>query len=137
MKKFTGNKAGTGGVVTFNNYNWVISIVLPHQPYFMDQPKGTFICLGYGLSCNRHGNHINKKMSDCTGQEILEEMCFHLGFTDRVDEIIKSAICIPTISPYVTSQFSPRIKTDRPKVVPNGSVNLACIGQSAGGGIHR
>lgn len=31
--------------------------------------------------------------------------------------------------PFITSQFMPRLKSDRPEVVPNGSTNLAFIGQ--------
>lgn len=31
--------------------------------------------------------------------------------------------------PYVTSQFMPRKISDRPKVIPDGCVNLAFIGQ--------
>ena len=31
--------------------------------------------------------------------------------------------------PYITSQFMPRKVSDRPKVVPDGCVNLAFIGQ--------
>ncbi|MCF6206588.1 MAG: oleate hydratase, partial [Sulfurovum sp.] len=31
--------------------------------------------------------------------------------------------------PYITSQFMPRLKTDRPEVVPQGSTNLAFLGQ--------
>ena len=33
--------------------------------------------------------------------------------------------------PYVTSFFEPRRDGDRPKVVPDGSVNLAFVGQYA------
>lgn len=31
--------------------------------------------------------------------------------------------------PYITSQFMPRKKTDRPRIVPEGCTNLAFIGQ--------
>ena len=33
--------------------------------------------------------------------------------------------------PYITSQFSPRKVSDRPKVIPEGCVNLSFIGQFA------
>jgi oleate hydratase len=68
-------------------------------------------------------------MTECSGEEILKEVCFHLGFVEQMPEIIKSAICIPVLMPYITSQFSLRKRTDRPEVVPRGSVNFACIGQ--------
>jgi len=31
--------------------------------------------------------------------------------------------------PYITSQFMPRVKGDRPAVIPENSVNLAFLGQ--------
>jgi oleate hydratase len=31
--------------------------------------------------------------------------------------------------PYITSQFMLRVKGDRPEVVPEGSINLAFVGQ--------
>ncbi len=37
MREFTGNEAGTGGLVTFRDSNWMLSIVLPHQPHFLNQ----------------------------------------------------------------------------------------------------
>ncbi|MBT3704974.1 oleate hydratase [Candidatus Peregrinibacteria bacterium] len=129
VEKFSGNKAGTGGLITFKDSNWLMTIALPHQPYFMDQPKNTFVCWGYGLMPDKPGNYIKKKMSDCSGKEILAEVCFHMGFDKEASSITKSAICIPAMMPYMTSQFLPRKKADRPEVVPKGSKNLAFIGQ--------
>ncbi len=40
MQEFTGNEAGTGGLVTFKDSNWLLSIVLAHQPHFRNQPEG-------------------------------------------------------------------------------------------------
>jgi oleate hydratase len=133
VEKFTGNKAGTGCLTTFKDSNWLMTITLPHQPYFMDQPKNTFVCWGYGLKPDKPGNYIKKKMSDCSGKEILEEVLFHMGgnmdTNKQARSITKSAICIPAMMPYMTSQFLPRRKRDRPEVVPKGSKNLAFIGQ--------
>jgi oleate hydratase len=38
MYEFTGNEAGTGGLVTFKDSRWLKSIVLAHQPHFINQP---------------------------------------------------------------------------------------------------
>ncbi len=129
VEKFTGNVAGTGGLITFKDSNWHMTIGLPHQPYFINQPKNIFVCWGYGLLPDNHGNYINKKMSKCSGREILEEICWHMGFIKEKNSIIKSAICIPVLMPYITSQFLPRKSSDRPKAVPKGSQNFALIGQ--------
>jgi oleate hydratase len=40
MEAFTGNKAGTGGLVTFKDSRWLMSVVLPHQPRGADQRSG-------------------------------------------------------------------------------------------------
>lgn len=129
MTTFTGNEAGTGGLVTFKDSNWLMSVVLPHQPHFIDQPEGITVCWGYGLFPDKVGNYVQKQMSECTGAEILSELLAHLRFEAQASTIIGSAICIPCMMPYITSQFLPRAKGDRPQVVPADSANFAFIGQ--------
>src|SRR5580692_512361 len=38
MTRFSGNEPGTGGLVTFKDSNWLMSIVLAYQPHFPNQP---------------------------------------------------------------------------------------------------
>jgi oleate hydratase len=40
LEKWSGNKAGTGALVTFKDSNWLMSIVVPHQPHFLNQADG-------------------------------------------------------------------------------------------------
>lgn len=129
MGKFTGNRAGTGGLVTFKDSNWIMTIALPAQPYFINQPANTFVCWGYGLSPENIGNFVKKKMYTCNGKEIIKELCGHLGFEKKYPLIIKNATCLPCVMPFITSQFMPRKKADRPAVVPKGAQNFAFIGQ--------
>lgn len=129
MEAFTGNIAGTGGLVTIKDSNWLMSIVLYHHPHFIDQPKDVEVAWGYGLFPNRKGNFVNKKMSECSGEEILIELCSHLKFQELIPSILKTAVCIPCMMPYITSQFLTRKQGDRPKVVPKGATNIAFIGQ--------
>jgi oleate hydratase len=75
------------------------------------------------------GDYVKKKMGDCTGKELLRELLWHMGAGDQTEEIIATSKVIPSMMPYITSQFMPRIKGDRPDVVPKGSVNLAFLGQ--------
>jgi myosin-crossreactive antigen len=49
MEAFSGNEAGTGGLVTFKDSSWLMSIVLYHQPHFVDQPKDIQVLWGYAL----------------------------------------------------------------------------------------
>ncbi len=65
-------------------------------------------------------------MADCTGAEILQELCGHLRFDP---ETVASGNCIPCRMPYITSMFMPRLRSDRPLPVPAGSKNLAFISQ--------
>ncbi len=126
MREFSGNVAGTGGLVSFKDSNWQLSIVLAHQPHFLNQPAGTQVLWGYALSGDRIGDFVAKPMAECNGAEILRELCGHLRFDLA---IVKSAICLPCRMPYITSQFMPRLVSDRPLPVPRDSKNLAFVGQ--------
>ncbi len=129
IEKFTGNKSGSEGVITFKNSNWLMSMALPHQPHFINQAKNVTVCWGYGLFPDRKGNYVKKKMSECNGKEILIELLSHLGFNKEMTLILEDAICIPIMMPYITSQFLPRSNGDRPLVIPKRSTNFAFIGQ--------
>ncbi|CAL78000.1 Conserved hypothetical protein; Putative myosin-cross-reactive antigen [Bradyrhizobium sp. ORS 278] len=126
MEAFSGNKAGTGGLVTFTDSNWLMSIVLYHQPHFVGQPKGVQVFWGYALHPDRIGNFVPKSMADCSGVEVLKELCGHLNFELSVFD---NASCVPCRLPYITSMFMPRHKTDRPLPVPANSKNLAFVSQ--------
>ena len=126
MTRFSGNEAGTGGLVTFKDSNWLMSIVLAHQPHFANQPDHVQVFWGYSLYPDRIGNFIAKPMSDCNGAEILRELCGHLRFDL---DVVDGANCIPCWMPYITSMFMPRTQSDRPLPVPRGSKNLAFVSQ--------
>ena len=129
MENFTENVAGTGGLATFKDSNWLMSVVLPYQPHFIDQPENVQVCWGYGLFPDKPGNYVQKKMSECTGEEILTELFSHLRFNQDLPLMLETSNCIPSMLPFITSQFLVRGKGDRPLVIPKGSTNLAFIGQ--------
>ena len=126
MEAFTGNRAGTGGLVTFKDSSWFMSVVLAHQPHFAGQPEGVQVFWGYALHPDRVGNFVAKPMSECSGADILRELCGHLNFDLAA---MATANCIPCRMPYITSMFMPRAKDDRPLPVPRNSRNLAFISQ--------
>jgi oleate hydratase len=103
-----------------------LSIVLPHQPHFLNQPAGTQVFWGYSLYGDRIGNFVAKPMAECTGRDILKELLGHLRFDAAV---LEGANCIPCRMPYITSQFMPRSHSDRPLPVPPDSKNMAFISQ--------
>lgn len=68
-------------------------------------------------------------MNECNGEEMLREFLYHCGLENEMDKIVEHSISSPTVMPYITSQFMPRKITDRPKIIPKSSLNLAFIGQ--------
>jgi oleate hydratase len=120
---------GEGGLITFPDSNWLVSIVIPHQPHFIGQPEDVSVFWGYGLFVDKPGNFVGKSMSACTGREIMTELLGHLKITREASKILETSICIPCMMPFITSQFLPRKQGDRPQVVPKGSKNLAFTGQ--------
>ncbi len=129
VRDLTGNVPGEGGLITFADLNWLASIVIPHQPHFIGQPADVSVLWGYGLSVGAPGNFVKKAMAECTGREIMTEVLGHLRIEAEASKILATSICIPCMMPFITSQFLPRTKGDRPQVIPKGSKNLGFIGQ--------
>lgn len=129
MEAFTHNASGTGGLVTFKNSGWLLSVVLAHQPHFADQPDGVHVFWGYGLHPEQLGDHIAKPMLACTGAEILEELGYQLRLGAQAADLFRTANCVPCLLPNITTQFMPRRKGDRPAVVPPNAKNFAFLGQ--------
>lgn len=129
MERFTGNSAGTGGLVTMTDSNWFMSVVLAHQPHFRNQPPGHFVFWGDGLLPDEPGNFVKKPMSQCSGEEILHELFSHLGVVELMQPVMDKVSCVPCMMPYIDSQFMPRTGGDRPNVIPEGARNFAFLGQ--------
>ncbi|MGB8292705.1 oleate hydratase [Rhizobium ruizarguesonis] len=129
MFALTSSEAGRGGLVSLIGSNWMLSLSIFHQPEIIGQPEGTHLWWGYGLFPERMGNFINKRMDECTGAEILEEVLRNLRFNAQFDAIMTSSICIPCDLPYANNIWLPRKGTDRPRPVPEGSTNLGLFGQ--------
>ncbi|PJI07611.1 oleate hydratase [Clostridium pasteurianum] len=129
VEKRTTNVTGTAGAITLVDSAWFQSINMPPQPVFPDQPENVQVFWGYGLKGNEVGDYIKKPMKECTGEEILQELLYHLDYIDKYEEMLPHAKIITTMMPYITSQFMPRGLHDRPQIIPKGCTNLAFIGQ--------
>lgn len=125
----------TGGIVTVKDSrdNWYLSWTINRQPQFKSQDPGSVLIWIYSLNTNRPGNYVKKAMRDCAGMEVCEEWLYHIGVPeDRIEELAADACNTTTCyMPYINAFFQPRKKSDRPLVVPEGSVNFAFIGQFA------
>lgn len=129
VEKKTGNVTGTAGAITLVDSAWFHTINFPPQPFFPEQPKNTQSFWGYGLHGTEKGDFVGKPMTECTGEEILKELLYHLDYLDHYDELIAHTKIVTVMMPYITSQFMPRGLADRPPVIPEGCTNLAFIGQ--------
>ena len=128
-------KVTTGGIVTVKDStdNWYLSWTINRQPQFKAQKEGSVLIWVYSLSTNKPGNYVKKAMRNCTGEEVCEEWLYHLGMDKNKIKEYASERCNTTTCymPYINAFFQPRKETDRPKVVPQGAVNFAFIGQFA------
>jgi oleate hydratase len=129
ITNLTHSGTGSGGLLTFQDSNWIISLSIFEQPEVLSQPPGTSVWWGYGLYPERIGNWVKKPMYECTGREILTELLAHLRFEKTAAAIMKNSICIPCNMPYVNNIWLPRKSGDRPPVVPEGVTNLGLLGQ--------
>lgn len=134
IRELTGNdplsgRTVTGGIITAEDSSWCISLTMNRQPQFHDQPKDWGVAWAYGLYPFEKGDIVKKPMLECTGEELLKEYCYHFGLLDQFEEIkARTKVRIATM-PWITAFFMPRGKGDRPEVIPDGCVNLACLGQ--------
>ena len=129
---FTGHVV-TGGIVTVKDSSWLMSWTINRQPQFRDQPKDHCLVWVYSLFTDKPGDFVKKPMRECTGKEICMEWLYHIGVPEEQieDMAANSANTVPVMMPYIDAFFMPRAYGDRPKVVPDGSVNFAFLGQFA------
>ena len=129
ITNLTHSGTGSGGLLTLQDSNWIISLSIFEQPEVLSQPPGTSVWWGYGLYPERIGNWVKKPMYECTGREILTELLAHLRFDRTAAATMTNSICIPCNMPYVNNIWLPRKSGDRPPVVPEGVTNLGLLGQ--------
>lgn len=122
-------KTASGGIITITDSNWLMSFTCNRQPHFPTQPDDILVVWVYSLFMDKEGNYIKKTMPQCTGDEILAELSYHLGIINQLDNVVENTIVRSSYLPYITSMFMPRAQGDRPRVVPEGCSNLGLVGQ--------
>ncbi|MEY8435441.1 oleate hydratase [Streptococcus hyointestinalis] len=115
-----------------------MSIVVHHQPHFTTQKPNETVLWGYFLYPRRKGEFVDKPYIEMTGREMVKELIGQLSKVDpgpinietKEKAIMKSVVnCIPVYMPYASALFNNRAKSDRPKVIPKHSTNLAFTGE--------
>ncbi|MCI6872026.1 MAG: oleate hydratase [Streptococcus hyointestinalis] len=115
-----------------------MSIVVHHQPHFTTQKPNETVLWGYFLYPRRKGEFVDKPYIEMTGREMVKELIGQLAKVDpgpinietKEKAIMKSVVnCIPVYMPYASALFNNRAKSDRPKVIPKHSTNLAFTGE--------
>ncbi|MDR0300668.1 MAG: oleate hydratase [Streptococcaceae bacterium] len=133
QRELRSGKIVTGGIITVKDSNWLLSFTTHRQPHFKEQGNQETVTWVYGLFSNKLGNYIKKPIEKCTGEEITQELLYHLGVPE--EEIATFAHehtnTIPVYMPFITSYFMLREPGDRPLVIPEESVNLAFMGNFA------
>ncbi|PKS08301.1 hypothetical protein jhhlp_005245 [Lomentospora prolificans] len=127
LLEWAGSTHGTCPLLSFRDCPWLLSITIPQQPYFTDQPEDTTVFWGYGLYPDQPGRFVNKPMTECSGKEILTELLMLMDYP--VEPTLGNSITLPVIMPLITSPYIRRKKDSRPQVVPKGSKNLGLLGQ--------
>lgn len=115
-----------------------MSIVVHHQPHFTSQKPNETVIWGYFLYPRRVGEFVTKPYIEMTGKEMVQELIGQLSKVDPgpgnirdkealiMDSVINN---IPVYMPYASALFNNRAKSDRPKVIPAHSTNLAFTGE--------
>ncbi|CAK7231120.1 hypothetical protein SCUCBS95973_007805 [Sporothrix curviconia] len=129
-----------GPLITFRDSPWMMSITMPHQPYFSGQPDDVRVLWGYGLYPDQEGLHVRKPMMACTGAEIFAELVSYLVLPPELSYLQEDTsdgrhgvVTIPCLMPFIGSPFLARGPGDRPHVLPGDprseSGNLGLLGQ--------
>lgn len=125
---------------TFIDSTVLLSLVVHHQPHYKEQTADEGVFWGYAMYPRKKGDFVDKPFIEMTGREMLLETLGHLARLDdsadpisaHTEEIMASIVnVVPSHMPYASALFNRRTTLDRPKVVPDGSTNLAFISQFA------
>jgi len=128
------HKINSGGIITITDSNWLMSFAVHRQPHFKEQKENETIVWIYGLYSDTKGNFVDKTIVESSGEEITQELLYHLGVPEsKIQQLSNqnNINTVPVFMPFITSYFMPRVAGDRPDIVPKGSVNLAFIGNFA------
>lgn len=118
----------SGGIVTVQDSNWLMSWTINRQPQFKNQREDQAVIYVNGMFMDKPGNYIKKPMKDCTGEEICMEWLYHIGVEeDKIKDIAKHHTnTVPCIMPFVTAIFYAPYRY-RPAAGTSGRIQKLCL----------
>ena len=90
IKAFSGSEPGNGGLITFKDSNWLITISIFHQPFIRISLRRRCL-VGLRPVPRQAGDYVKKTMAECSGKEILEEVLGHLSSTSTREKILAAS----------------------------------------------
>lgn len=129
ISHLTGNREGTGGLITFRDSPWLLTLAVPHQPQFSGQVPQLHTALGHGMRLDTLGEHVPVTMLQASGRQLVDELIGQLGIERAAATIRMTTSARTVLLPYAGSPLAPRHPGDRPDPVPGGARNFALLGQ--------
>ena len=129
-------KVTTGGIVTVKDStdNWYLSWTINRQPQFKSQDKNMVLVWLYspeyqqGRQLCEEGHAGLHRRGGLPASGCTTSACRRKRSHALAHDACNTTTCF---MPYINAFFQPRKESDRPKVVPDGAVNFAFIGQFA------
>jgi oleate hydratase len=118
-----------GAMIIMKNSSWRLSLCLPVQPVFPQQPQDVRVLWGFALLPEIEGDHVKKNMLSCSGAEVMSEILYHLDLPrDMAMEALQRSIVIPRAMPRMSSTLLTRSLEDRARIAPESISNLGLVG---------
>lgn len=129
ISHLTGNREGTGGLITFRDSPWLLTLAVPRQPHFTGQTPQVYTAVGYGQRLEAQGEYVDTSMLRANGRQLIEELIGQLGLERRAATVRAVTDVRSVLLPYAASPLLPRAPGDRPQVAPADAVNFGFLGQ--------
>lgn len=129
ISHLTGNREGTGGLVTFRDSPWLLTLAVPRQPHFTGQTPQVRTAVGYGQRLETEGEYVDTSMLRANGRQLIEELIGQLGLERRAATVRAVTEVRSVLLPYAASPVLPRDPGDRSQAVPTGAENFGFLGQ--------
>ncbi|CAG8086350.1 unnamed protein product [Penicillium nalgiovense] len=129
LESLTQCTSQAGAIILMKNSSWGLSICLPVQPVFPQQPQDVRVLWGFALFPENEGDHVKKNMLFCSGAQVLSEILYHLDLPREMAlEVLQRSITIPRAMPRMSSALLTRSLEDRAYITPKTISNLGLVG---------